>query len=241
MRRGDVRHIFIGDIQGCRSELERLLDRLRYDPAADRLEPVGDLVNRGPDSLGVLRLLRDLDAGGVLGNHDTYLLRAAAGLRRRSPRDTLEAVFGAEDRDALLRWLARRPFARALPGVLLVHAGFHPAWTDPVARLEGVDPLHPHPDSDFATLVRYCRPDGRRPARGERSGKGYRPWFDHWSHGDSRTTVFGHWAERGLVERPGFRGLDTGCVWGGRLTAWVSEEDRLESVPAERAWARTGG
>lgn len=240
MRGWSVRHIFVGDVQGCRHELERLLERLRFDPAADRLEPVGDLVNRGPDSLGTLRLLRALGAGGVLGNHDTYLLRAAAGVRRRSPRDTLDAVFEAEDRDALLDWLARRPFARRLPGVLLVHAGFHPDWSDPVERLKDLDPLRPHPDSDFATLVRLCRADGERPGRGERSEPGYRPWFEHWRHGDGRTAVFGHWAERGLVERPGFRGLDTGCVWGGRLTAWIAEEDCLESVPAERAWARPG-
>lgn len=241
MRRGPVRHIFVGDIQGCRAELERLLETLRYDPAADRLEPAGDLVNRGPDSLGALRLLRDLGAGGVLGNHDTYLLRVAAGLRRRAPRDSLAAVLEADDRETLLEWLARRPFARELPGVLLVHAGFHPAWSDPVSRLEGLDPLHRHPDSDFATLVRYCRADGERPGRGEHSEPGYRPWFEHWSHGGSRTVVFGHWAERGLVERPGFRGLDTGCAWGGRLTAWIAEEDRLVSVPAERAWPRPRG
>jgi len=234
-----VRRIFVGDIQGCRTELERLLERLRFDPASDRLEPVGDLVNRGPDSLGTLRLLRQLEAGGVLGNHDTYLLRCAAGLRERNGRDTLAAVFEAEDREALLEWLAGRPFVKALPGALLVHAGLHPRWKDAVARLEGLDPLTPHPDSDFATLVRYCAPDGRRPKRGRRPRRPFRPWYDHWK-GDGSTVVFGHWAERGLVEKPGLRGLDTGCVWGGRLTAWILEEDRLESVPAERAWARVG-
>lgn len=235
-----MRRIYVGDIQGCRSELERLLEVLRFDPAGDRLEPVGDVVNRGPDSLGTLRLLRDLDAGGVLGNHDTYLLRVAAGLRERSRRDTLDDVLAAEDRDGLLAWLARRPFAMALPGVLLVHAGLHPGWEDPVARLDRLDPLTPHPDSDFATLVRYCAADGRRPRRGERPRKGQQPWFEHWKGDSARTVVFGHWAERGLIQRPGLRGLDTGCVWGGALTAWIAEEDRFASVPAERAWARRG-
>jgi bis(5'-nucleosyl)-tetraphosphatase (symmetrical) len=238
MRTRHVRRIYIGDIQGCRSELERLLEVLRFDTAADRLEPVGDLVNRGPDSLGTLRLLRDLDAGGVLGNHDTHLLRVAAGLREPSGRDTLDEVLAAEDRDALLEWLAQKPFARADPGVLLVHAGIHPLWKDPVARLAGRDPLTPHPDSDFATLVRYCAADGRRPKRGQRPRRGFRPWFEHWKDAGSRTAVFGHWAERGLVHEPGLRGLDTGCVWGGQLTAWIAEEDRFASVPAERAWAR---
>jgi bis(5'-nucleosyl)-tetraphosphatase (symmetrical) len=233
-----MRRVFVGDIQGCRNELERLLEAIRFDTASDRLEPVGDLVNRGPDSLGTLRLLRQLEAGGVLGNHDTYLLRAAAGQRPRSRRDTLDELLRAADCPELLEWLAQRPFVRQFPGLLLVHAGLHPGWEDPVARLSGLDPLTPHPDSDFATLVRYCRADGRRPKRGERLRRAHRPWFEHWKDRESRTAVFGHWAERGLVTLPGLRGLDTGCVWGGRLTAWIAEEDRLVSVPAERAWAR---
>src|SRR5688572_749323 len=107
-----MRRIFIGDIQGCREELERLLEAVQFDPAADELEPVGDLVNRGPDSLGTLRLLRGLDAGGVLGNHDLHLLRAAHGTRELGPRDTLAEVLAADDRDELLAWLAERPFVR---------------------------------------------------------------------------------------------------------------------------------
>ena len=68
----------------------------------------------------------------------------------------------------------------------------------------------------------------------------YAPWFEHWRGRDVPTIVFGHWAMRGLVREPGLRGLDTGCVWGGRLTAWIAEEDRLVHVPAERAYAAFG-
>ena len=97
------RRIFGGDVQGCRTELERLLEKVRYAPAGDELLPVGDFVNRGPDSAGVLRLCRSLGAGGVLGNHDVHLLRTAAGIRTRKPADTFQDVLEADDRDELLR------------------------------------------------------------------------------------------------------------------------------------------
>lgn len=226
------RRVFVGDIQGCREELERLLEAIRFDPHADRLEPVGDLVNRGPDSLGTLRLLRSLGAGGVLGNHDVHLLRLARRRKKARSWHTLDDVLGAPDREALLDWLEKRPFVKAYDDVLLVHAGLNPAWRDPVTRLAGLDPLEPHPDSEFAVTVRYCAPDGRRPASDEPPPPApYAPWFAHWRGRESRTIVFGHWARLGLVNRPGLRGLDTGCVWGGSLTAWIAEEDRLVSVP----------
>ena len=229
-----MRTIFVGDIQGCREELELLLEELRFDPAADRLEPVGDLVNRGPDSLGTLRLLRSLDAGGVLGNHDVHLLRVAAGRRKLRDDDTLDELLAAPDRDELLAWLGALPFCKALPGVLLVHAGLHPSWTDPIEELAGLDPLERHPSARFATSVRYCAASGEV---ADEAAPGFPPWFEHWRGRDGRTIVFGHWARRGLVAEAGLRGIDTGCVWGGRLTAWVAEEDRLVHVAAARAYA----
>lgn len=233
------RRIFVGDIQGCREELERLLEELAFDPSCDVLHPVGDVVNRGPDSLGVLRLLRELDARGVLGNHDVHLLRVAAGTRSLGRRDTLDALLAAPERDALLGWLARWPFVRAFGDVLLVHAGLSPVWKDPVHALAGLDPLIPNERSDFATRVRFCDAAGRRPPRDwPEPGPPYAPWYEHWERrGDPRRVVFGHWARRGLIERQAVLGLDTGCVWGGRLSAWIPEEGRLVSVEAKRAWA----
>jgi bis(5'-nucleosyl)-tetraphosphatase (symmetrical) len=235
------RRIYVGDVQGCREELERLLERARFDPAADRLEPAGDVVNRGPDSLGTLRLLKSLDAGGVLGNHDVHLLRVAKGLARLRPRDTLQPVLDAPDREELLDWLASRPLAtrHADEGVVLVHAGFHPRWADPVRALAGVDALR-DPRAAYAVSVRYCAPDGRRPDRDEPPpGPPFAPWYAWWTGRLVDTTlVFGHWARRGLVRGPGLRGLDTGCVWGGRLTAWIAGDDRMFDVPAARAYAR---
>ncbi|MBI5434297.1 MAG: metallophosphoesterase [Planctomycetes bacterium] len=235
-----ARRIFVGDIQGCREELETLLERVRFDPASDVLEPVGDVVNRGPDSLGTLRLLVRLGAGGVLGNHDLHLLRVARGLKESRPADTLDAVLAASDRDELCAWLAARPFVKAWSDVILVHGALHPEWSDPLIELAGLDPLTPNAKSDFATRARYCAPDGARPERDDPPPKPpFAPWFEHWlaTKRDPRTLVFGHWAMLGLVVRPGLRGLDTGCVWGKSLTAWIAEEDRLVQVPARKPYA----
>ena len=237
-RRG--RTIFVGDVQGCRVELELLLDRLRFDPAADRLEPCGDLVNRGPDSAGVVRLLRELNAGGVLGNHDVALLRTARGLRRPKPDDTFGDILRADDRAELLGWLRRKPFVLERAGALLVHAGVNPRWVDPLERLSGLDPFVENQDLGFAIAVRYCDSFGARPEKDwPPPGPPYKPWFHFWPRdpGERRTVVFGHWARQGLVERPQVRGIDTGCVWGKQLTAWIAEEDRIVQVDATRAWA----
>lgn len=234
------RRVFVGDVQGCRIELERLLDALRFDPAEDELHPVGDFVNRGPDSAGVLRLCRALGAGGVLGNHDVHLLRVAAGLRETGPRDTIGDVLAAEDRDELLAWLAERPWMRTWSDVWLVHAGLDPTWDDPAALLAGRDPLERDPLTEFAVRARYCDAAGRRPASDWPPPQApYAPWHEHWRarHPDGPTVVFGHWSRQGLLVAPGLRGLDSGCVWGERLTAWIAEEDRLVSVAAEREWS----
>ena len=233
------RRVFVGDLQGCRTELERLLDAVRFDPAADELHPVGDVVNRGPDSLGALRLLRRLGAGGVLGNHDVHLLRIAAGQARPKPSDTIADVLAAPDRDELLAWLGRRPLVRAWEDVVLVHAGLSPSWDDPVGALGRLDPLDGDGRMAFATEVRYCDPTGERPARDwPPPPPPFAPWYRHYraARRDPRTVVWGHWARRGLVVEAGVRGLDTGCVWGGRLTAWIAEEDRIVQVDAERAY-----
>lgn len=234
------RRIFVGDVQGCRAELELLLERVRFDPAADELHPVGDFVNRGPDSAGVLRLCRSLEAGGVLGNHDVHALRVARGLRPAGARDTLADLLRADDREVLLAWLALRPFARGWDDVLLVHAGVHPHWTEPERVLAGLDPLVESAELAFAVGARHCGADGKRPASDwPEPGPPFRPWFDFWR--GPRTVVFGHWARLGLVVRPCVLGLDTGCVWGGKLTAWIAEEDRLVQVDALRAWAEHDG
>jgi len=125
----------VGDIQGCMSSLERLLDAIQLGDD-DRLWLVGDLVNRGPRSLDVLRWARGLGdrAVCVLGNHDVHLLARAAGVAAEKKRDTLDEVLRAPDRDELVDWLRRRPLVHVDEDYLLVHAGLHPRWTAKKAR-----------------------------------------------------------------------------------------------------------
>jgi bis(5'-nucleosyl)-tetraphosphatase (symmetrical) len=121
----------IGDVQGCDGALQRLLDTLAFSPSRDTLYLLGDLVNRGPDSAGVLRRLIQLEGSAhcLLGNHDLSLLALAAGVRRPHRLDTLEALLAAPDRDAMLHWLRHRRMAIHAHGILMVHAGVLPAWT----------------------------------------------------------------------------------------------------------------
>ena len=247
--------VFIGDVQGCATELEDLLEELRYDPARHALYFCGDLVNRGPRSLDALRLAHEHAAGTVLGNHDLHLIARAAGVRGAKNLDTIEEILAAPDAPELIEWLRERPAIIEWADVVLVHAGLDPRWTDLDAVSRRVaaevdwtsDPMAT-PDLRFATTIRYCDPQGNAPPRdiakparrATRPGQvgpiasPYAPWDAFWS--GPRTVVFGHWAERGLVHEDNVRGLDTGCVWGGRLTAWIAEEDRFVSVPARRSY-----
>ena len=121
--------------------------------------------------------------------------------------------------------------------MLVVHAGLQPRWTNlsaVAAEVNRAVPAHLSGFADtriaFATEVRYCDAGGRRPAQDDPPPRPpFTPW-DHWYSGP-RTVVFGHWARRGLVTGGRVRGLDTGCVYGGALTAWIAEEDRFVQVP----------
>ena len=165
-----MRRIFVGDIQGCLEQMESLLAAVAYG-LGDILYCVGDLVNRGPDSLGVLRRVRSLDARVVLGNHDLKLLRIGAGIAAPSRADRLQAILAAPDRDALLDWLAAQPVLRVEPDVVVVHGGLDPTWADlprVAAEINASIAAHvrgrPDPRIEFATEVRYCDATGRRAA-----------------------------------------------------------------------------
>ena len=121
----------VGDIQGCYTELQQLLQQIHFDPAQDRLWLVGDLVNRGPDSLQVLRFVKSLGdrAITVLGNHDLHLLAVAEGVGELHRTDTLDEVLSAPDRDELLDWLRRQRLLHAEGDYVLVHAGLLPQWS----------------------------------------------------------------------------------------------------------------
>lgn len=204
-----MRRIFIGDIQGCLEPLDRLLAELQFDPGSDQIFPVGDLVNKGPDSLGVLSRLRDLDAQPVLGNHD---LRFLARGQFENPGDA--------------EWLAAQPIVRVFDDLIMVHAGLHPEWSESdLAHLS-------EEQIDFAVNVRFCSPTGERPdADWPEPGPPFAPWDDHY-HGD-KLVIFGHWARRGLCRRGKVIGLDSGCVYGRSLSAWIAEEDRIVQVKGQ--------
>ena len=233
--------VFIGDLQGCADELEDLLEAFAHDSNEHELWFVGDLVNRGPASARALRRVIELGANSVLGNHDLHLLAAAAGQRRAGKTDTFGDILEAPDREELLAWLRTRPLVREWDDIVLVHAGLHPAWDDARAVAEPLEEAIrrgelPLGDSDlsFLTRVRYCNARGARPREDESPGPGFAAWDRHY-RGD-RTVVCGHWAARGLTIGERLRALDSGCVWGRQLTAWLASEDRIVSVPARRVY-----
>ncbi len=273
----------IGDIQGCDSALERLLDLIGFSASRDTVYLLGDLVNRGPDSAAVLR--RCMAHGDalrpLLGNHDLHLLAAAHGARKPSRRDTLASILEAPDRDALLQWLRLQPLARqhiygGTP-LLMVHAGVLPAWTaaetldlaDEVHRvlqsadlpaflqqMYGNTPDHWNasltgPDRlrvivNALTRLRFCSAQGVMDFDSTESASaappGLMPWFDVPGRSTADTLIaFGHWSTLGWLNRPHCLGLDTGCVWGGCLSAVrfgsSLDERELLQVRCEQAQA----
>ena len=250
----------IGDVQGCDSELGALLDALHFSADRDRLWFVGDLVNRGPDSLRVLRRIRSMgDAATVtLGNHDLHLLAVAFGHARIRSDDTLADILAAPDRDSLLEWLVGRPLLHEDPvlNVCMLHAGLAPQWDMRLARQcarEVEHALRSRPQKLFEKLygdqpdcwddalqgeerlrfivncftrLRYIDAGGRLMLRVKVSPKKSQtatliPWFEardaRWR---GPHVVFGHWSTLGFFHGADVTGLDTGCVWGGSLTAW---------------------
>jgi bis(5'-nucleosyl)-tetraphosphatase (symmetrical) len=253
----------IGDIQGCFDAFMRLLERCRFDPPADRLWLVGDLVNRGPRSLETLRFVKGLGALAltVLGNHDLSLLLAAEGFGKRGRGDTFDDILRAPDREDLLCWLRHQRLCHVEDGHCLVHAGLLPQWTvaeaqalageveaalrapnwrEFLAHLWGSEPAARSGDLsgwprlrvivNAMTRLRFCTPDGIMDfrAKGKIDGAppGYAPWFEAPARQSADTTlVAGHWSALGLKILPNFLALDSGCLWGGMLTA-VRLEDR---------------
>jgi bis(5'-nucleosyl)-tetraphosphatase (symmetrical) len=153
----------MGDVQGCMPALRQLLDKLAFSPSRDTLYLLGDLVNRGPDSLGVLRWAQAQGDAvrAVLGNHDLHLLAVAAGARKPHRKDTLGDVLAAPDRPALLDWLREQPLARLEHGWLMVHAGVLPQWdvNKTIALSSEACSGSNHFDSDFLHQMYGNSPD----------------------------------------------------------------------------------
>lgn len=246
----------IGDIQGCAPSLKMLVKKL---PTQSKMIFLGDLVNRGPDSLGTLRYLKQLQEEKriecILGNHDLHLLAVDAGIRKTKGLDTVQPILDAPDRVELINWLRHRPMALSNGKVLTVHAGVLPQWDlhqtiecaqevekalrkksykDFLANMYGNTPnkwskaLKGYERlrviTNALTRIRFCTPTGMMEFESkegfEDGPKGFIPWFKTPKRKTQDSLIyFGHWSTLGLLREENVIGLDTGCVWGGKLTA----------------------
>ncbi len=268
----------IGDIQGCYDELTQLLQLIGFNGTRDRLWLVGDLVNRGPQSLEVLRFVRDLGerAVVVLGNHDLHLIMQSEGFGRRNSEDTLDAVLIAPDREALLTWLRDQPLFHIEGEYAMVHAGLLPEWSvtcaaelsaevgtalaspnfrEFLANMWGSQPVRWN-DSlrgcerlrvviNAMTRMRLCTLDGAMDfaAKGppESAPAGLLPWFAIPARASAdHTIVCGHWSALGLRTEAKLLALDSGCLWGGALTAVRLEDRAVFQLPCPRQVTPTG-
>jgi bis(5'-nucleosyl)-tetraphosphatase (symmetrical) len=247
----------IGDVQGCDEALGRLLETVDFSPSRDTLYLLGDLVNRGPQSLAVLHRLMALEGSAhcLLGNHDLHLLATAHGVRKPHRSDTVQDILNAPDRSALLDWLRHRPMALYAHGWLMVHAGVLPQWdlTQTLALAGELETVLRSPGwADFLagmygnqpdfwsdslrgaerlrvivnslTRLRFCSAQGvmefDAKDGADTAPPGFMPWFDVPGRRTAGVPMaFGHWSTLGAVQREGVLPLDTGCVWGGCLTA----------------------
>lgn len=258
----------IGDIQGCFAAFEKLLAAIDFTPPRDHLWITGDLVNRGEDSLGVLRwcMAHDSHVAAILGNHDLHLLAVAEGFVPPHRKDTLELILRARDRADVLDWLRHRPMLHRDDRALMVHAGLPPEWSADDAechareleqalrgarwrqflqQMYGNEPRRwrPHLDgierlrfiANALTRARYLHADGSLEFQ-HKLGLGHAPpeltpWFDFpGRRSASARILFGHWSTLGLMVREDVVALDTGCLWGGQLTAFRLEDARCFQV-----------
>ena len=268
----------IGDVQGCFGALQRMLDKIRFDVARDQLWFVGDLVNRGPDSLAILRFVKNLGdrAVTVLGNHDLHLLMVAEGCAQPLKNDTLREVLEAPDRKELLHWLRCQRMMYSRDGFVMVHAGLLPSWSvekalslarevkdalrgenyhELAARMYGNQPLQWRDDLsgmdrlrviiNAMTRLRVCTADGvmefAYKGKPENSPPGYLPWYDVPGRMNRDATIIcGHWSALGLLLRENLLALDTGCLWGGNLSAVCLENRLVFQVSCDEQKGSTG-
>jgi len=263
----------IGDIQGCFDELEQLLKLINYDHNQDNLWFVGDLVNRGPKSLEVLRLIKDLpNTKIVLGNHDLHLLNFYNKIVDFEA-DHLEQILAAPDGKKLVAWLGNQPliYHDQKYNCVLTHAGIYPGWDltssliyakeaektlhsddclEFLKNMYGNKPTNWHNDLtrwerlrfiiNAFTRMRFCDLKGNlefdHTGKTDNTPQGYFPWFKiPWRKTKNIKIIFGHWAAlEGKVDEPNVIALDTGCVWGGSLTALRLDDSAIFSYSSQQ-------
>lgn len=217
------RTIAIGDVHGCSDEFEELLNALELK-AEDRVVQVGDLVNRGPDSHGVLALAREFKVEAILGNHELRLLRGhregQTKLLKSYDHPTIKSM--TDDDWAFLEALPKFRYGPTRD-LVMVHGGFMPnqPWQSQ--------------DLDLITSIQVIDKKGKPAKRSDAPNAS--PWADSWK-GDP-FVIYGHTPRPNILERPGSVGIDTGCVYGGHLTAYIIEDRSLVQVRARKAYAHS--
>jgi bis(5'-nucleosyl)-tetraphosphatase (symmetrical) len=270
----------IGDIQGCCDALQHLLMKIDFSPSRDHLYALGDLVNRGPESLRTLQTLQNLQGSAtcLLGNHDLHLLAAAHGVRHLRRGDTVQDILSAPDSQAQLDWLRHQKLAIYEQGWLMVHAGVPPQWTldttlavaaevqtqlqspgytDFLNVMYGNEPSKwddtlTGPDRwrftvNALTRIRFVTLDGSLELKAKKPPEAelnltLSPWFEAPNRQTQNVPIaFGHWSTLGLINRENLMALDTGCVWGGQLTAVRLNGADREVIQIECEQAQTPG
>jgi len=268
----------IGDIQGCYSELQNLLNEINFDERRDELWFTGDLVNKGPKSLQTLRFIKALGVNAkiTLGNHDLHLLAVAKNIRPLLKKDTIQEILAADDVEELIDWLKSRPLLITDDNLnfTMVHAGLPPQWSlenakefakecelilqsekinKLLAEMYGdtpniwVNSLQDYAKQRFIincfTRIRFCNSDGMldfdtKVAPGKQNTS-LIPWYSlpNRKTKDNKI-IFGHWSTVHIGNEKNFKQynvypIDTGCLWGGRLTAMRLEDEKIFSVPSE--------
>lgn len=264
----------IGDVQGCYTELEQLLKKIHFNPTNDQLWFVGDLVNRGPQSLETVQFVKSLGnaAQCVLGNHDIHLIACYTGAQTCKPSSSLKQVLEHEEVDEIINWLRAVPLLHHDPNLpwTMVHAGMLPQWNlalaqqcaseietklradnyaEFIANVYGDTPTQWHTELDDQerwrvivnafTRLRLCDHEGNMDFehKGElgEQAEHLHAWFDIPRESADLNIVFGHWSALGLKNSPNLLGLDTGCLWGNKLTAARLDSDtpKIYSVDCE--------
>ena len=270
----------IGDIQGCYTELQNLLNEINFNEKNDQLWFAGDLVNRGPKSLQTLRFIKSLGVSAkiVLGNHDLHLIAASKNIRPISNKDTIKEILTADDADELINWLKSRPLLLTDTdlGFTMVHAGIAPQWTldtaknfakecESILQNEKIDDFLMHMYGDTPniwsdsiegyarqrfiincfTRIRFCTIDGTldldiKVAPGSQK-KSLIPWYALPNRKTiDNKIIFGHWSTIHFGVENNFKKynvypVDTGCLWGGQLTAMRLDDEKIFSVTSEQS------
>ena len=263
----------IGDVQGCYVELIQLIDKIKFNADNDKLIFAGDLVNRGMQSLEVLRFVKSLgkSAKVVLGNHDLYLLAVAYGYLPTCKTDTLDTILEAEDKNELINWLRQQHFLYSHKNHIITHAGIPPIWSLKKAKRLGLELefilqtdvffqlfisnlFGNKPDfwqenleavnywcciANYFTRMRLCDRDAclSFTYKGELKNKPdhLEAWFNipNPKIDPKYTLIFGHWAAlNGITNNPRCIAIDTGCVWGGKLSAYCIDTQEIHQVDA---------